>query len=216
MKRRSRSSGRTAAIASVRPSRRSASLSRTAPPSDEMGPASNTARRRRRPENENSACDARIVVATRDADPKFLHRARGHHMHAIASVVGLDPHHEPLVVSERRLFAPHKRLDQSYQIRLRFSALAELLQERLALLSDDYAIPDQRRHRQLELPLPGRPTLAQQFRPRELDQRVRHPPLGLLAGQLDRPPRIAIPVARLRLLASHARNLPRASDAPTP
>src|ERR1051325_6865299 len=216
MKRWSRSSGRTAAIASVRPSRRSASLSRMAPPSDEIGPASNTARMCRRPENENSACDARIAVATRDADPKFLHRARGHHMHPIAGVVGLDPHHEPLVMGERRLFAPHERLDQSHQIWIWFSVLAELLQEGLAPLSNDHAIPDQRRHRQLELPLPGRATLAQQFRPRELDQRVRHPPLGLLADQLDRPPGIAIPVARLRLLASHVCSLPKAYDGPTP
>jgi hypothetical protein len=42
-------------------------------------------------------------------------------------------HHNPLVVSERRLLAPNERLDQRNQVRLRLSVLAELLQDGLGL-----------------------------------------------------------------------------------
>lgn len=137
-------------------------------------------------------------------------------MDSLAGIDGLDTHHEPPVVSKRRLLATNKRIDERGKLWVRPADLTELRQKSFARLPREHAIPNERSHHQLELPLPCGATIAQKLGPRELDDRVLHAPLRLLAYQLDRPPGIAIPVARLRFLASHPRTLARACDSRTP
>src|SRR5918997_1673949 len=109
----SRGSGSAAARASTRPSWRSTWCSKSAPPSDEIGSASKTARTLRAPANGNPTCTATMrstlwaIFRTFPGGQRLLsgQPARRQHVHASPVLPGAHVEDEPQIVGEQALLA---------------------------------------------------------------------------------------------------------------